>query len=154
NGYSWPIAANAALADIFKDLFGTLTDANIVSMDSLEKAYNNKLTPNKNSEVAARSRAFGKAVAAAIFDWSKSDNSDHINDPYTPPVFPGAWVPTPPIFLPPVLPYEGNVRPFLKKHLTQVQPLPYTYSKDLSSDYFKMAKQIYDQSKANTDEQK
>src|SRR5439155_23430407 len=105
------------------------------------------------SEVAARSQAFGKAVAAAIFDWSKSDNNDHINDPYTPPVFPGAWVPTPPIFLPPVLPYEGNVRPFLKKHLTGVAPVPYTYSKDPSSDYYKMAKQVYDASKSLTPEQ-
>jgi hypothetical protein len=150
--YLWPLAANAALADIFRDLFGTLTNANLASMDSLEKAYNHKL--NKNSEVTARSRAFGKAIAASIFNWSKSDNADHVNDPYTPPVFPGAWVPTPPIFLPAAVPYQGNVRPFLKKHLTQVQQIPYTYSKNPSSGYYKMVKQIYHQSKVNTDAQK
>ncbi len=153
NGYAWAISANAALADITRDLFGSLTPANIASIDSLEKAYNEKLTPDKNSEVAARSRAFGKAVAAAIFDWSKSDNFDHVNDPYTPPVFPGAWVPTPPAFLPAAIPYQGNVRPFLEKHLTQAPPPPYTYSEDPSSDYYKMAKDIYDASKSLTEEQ-
>ena len=153
NGYAWAISANAALKDITRDLFGSLTTANMTSIDSLEKAYNEKLTPDMHSEVAARSQAFGKAIAAAIFDWSKSDNFDHVNDPYTPPVFPGAWVPTPPAFLPAAIPYEGNVRPFLEKHLTQAPPPPYTYSEDPSSDYYKMAKDIYDTYNSLTDEQ-
>jgi hypothetical protein len=153
-GYFWSIAANAALADITRDLFGALTPDGIASIDSLEKHYYKKLSSDVTDNVAQRSRAFGRDIAAAIFDWSKSDNADHVDDPYTPPGFPGAWVPTPPLYIPAVIPYEGNIRTFLKMHAKGTVPVPYTYSKDRYSAYYKMAKHSYNVSQSLTDEQK
>jgi hypothetical protein len=152
--YSWGIAANAALADIVRDLFGPLTDANMASIDSLEKHYYKKLSSNVTDNIAQRSKAFGKVIAAAVFKWSASDKFDHVNDPYTPPVFPGAWVPTPPLYLPPGGTHYGEVRTFLKMHLKGTVPVPYTYSKDRHSAYFSMAKRIYNVSQSLADEQK
>jgi hypothetical protein len=155
NSYAWAIAANAALADITRDLFINLTAANQASIDSLEKAYNEKLKPDANSQVATRSQTFGKAIAAAVFEWSKSDKFDVANAPYTPPVFPGAWVPTPPTFAPAASPYLGNCRPFLQIHTTGITSPPlYAYSENPSSDFYKMVKDVYDVSKSLTDEQK
>jgi hypothetical protein len=152
--YHWTSVANAALADITRNLYPNLTTTNEGSIDSLEKAYNDKFS-DLPPGVAARSQIFGKAIAAAIFNWSKSDNYDHVNDPYTPPVFPGAWVPTPPIFLPAAVPYFGNCRTFLKEHNTGTTPAqPIAYSEDPSSDFYKMEKAVYHISKSETNEQK
>ena len=42
--YSWVVSANEAMANITRDLFPALTSANHASIDSLEKAYNDKFT--------------------------------------------------------------------------------------------------------------
>jgi hypothetical protein len=148
--YSWVIAANASLADITRDLFPSLTSENNASIDSLENVYNSCA----NSQVANRSKAFGEAIAAAIFEWSHSDLFDHASDPYTPPVFPGAWKPTPPFFTPPVFPYLGKCRPFLRPHSHGTTPPPlYTYSKEKGSDFYKMVKRDYNISQSRTNDQ-
>jgi len=148
--YSWVISASTALADITRDLFPALTPENNASIDSLEKLYNSTARP----EVANRSKAFGKAIAAAVFQWSKSDLFGHANDPYTPPVFPGAWEPTPPLFTPPVFPYLGKCRPFLRIHSHGTTPPPlYAYSEKKGSDFYKMVKRNYNISQSRTDDQ-
>ena len=70
-----------------RDVFPLLTTANHASIDSLEKAYNDKLTAEVGAAVVARSQAFGDSVASAIFNWAKSDLFDHVNDPYIIKVF-------------------------------------------------------------------
>ncbi|HEY0732032.1 MAG TPA: hypothetical protein VGD33_06420, partial [Chitinophagaceae bacterium] len=110
NGYSWSVAANAALAQITRNMFAGLTSANQQSIDSLESVINSSLRPATESEVFQRSQQFGQAIAAAIFEWSKTDGSLQANPPYTPPVFPGAWVATPPANLAAAAPYLGNQR--------------------------------------------
>ena len=153
--YSWVISANAALARITRDIFPGLTAADSASIDSLEKAYNRKYRSMTGENVFDRSKTFGKAVAAAIFDWSKSDLFDHANDPYTPPVFPGAWVPTPPLFAPAAVPYLGNCRTFLRMHSHGTTPPPlYKYSTKKGSDFYMMVNHLYKLSQTLTDEQK
>jgi len=153
--YSWVISANAALALITRYIFPGLTAADSASIDSLEKAYNRKYRSMTGENVFDRSKTFGKAVAAAIFDWSKSDLFDHANDPYTPPVFPGAWVPTPPLFAPAAVPYLGNCRTFLRMHSHGTTPPPlYKYSTKKGSDFYMMVNHLYKLSQTLTDEQK
>ena len=61
-----------------------------------------------------------------------------------PPVFPGAWVPTPPAYInPPVFPYNGSARTYLAEDLTGVAPpFPIKYSEDPNSAYYKIAKEV------------
>ncbi|HJS55528.1 MAG TPA: vanadium-dependent haloperoxidase [Chitinophagaceae bacterium] len=155
NGYSWAIAANAALAKMVKTFFPNLTTQNIASIDSLENAYNEKLNPNSNSEVFRRSQDFGRAIAQAVFNWSLTDGDNQTNTGYVPPVFPGSWVPTPPAFASAFCPYLGTSnRPFLEEHKTAVFPaFPFQYSTDPGSDFYKMVKDIYDVSQTLTTDQ-
>ncbi len=153
--YSWVIAANAALASITRDLFPGLNAADSASVDSLEKVYTDKITLSEGADVVARSAAFGDSVASAIFNWSKSDLFNHASDPYTAPVFPGAWVPTPPAFAAAAGPYFGNCRTFLNIFSTgTTTPPPFPYSEDTSSAFYKMVDNDYTVSKSLTTDQK
>ncbi len=153
--YSWVISANEAMANITRDLFPALTTANHASIDSLEKAYNDKYTSLVGAAVVARSQTFGDSVAATIFRWAQTDLFNHVNDPYTPPVGPGLWVPTPPLYLPAAAPYEGNCRTFLRIHSkgTTMKP-PRNYSDEKGSDFYAMANNVYKVSQSLTDDQK
>jgi hypothetical protein len=155
NKYSWVIAANAAMATITRDLYPGATAANSASIDSLEKAYIDKISAREGADVVSRSEIFGDSVATAIFNWSKTDLFNHAGDPYTAPVFPGAWVPTPPAFAAAAAPYAGNCRTFM--HIFSegtTPPPPFAYSEDPSSDFYKMVNYDYTISKTLTTDQK
>lgn len=151
----WGASANAALASMIRSLIVGLTDANKVSIDSLENAWNKRFASGTPEAVISRSQAFGRSIATAIHAWSKTDNLNISNAGYVPPVFPGAWEPTPPAFANAAGPYIGNARPFLESSLTAAAPpFPIPYSEDPSSDFYKMVKEVYDISKALTPEQR
>ncbi|HEU0063601.1 MAG TPA: hypothetical protein VFQ58_01165, partial [Flavisolibacter sp.] len=153
--YFWPEAANAALAYMTKNLFPALTDQNKGWIDSLENYYDLKFNNFSGPSEFKRSQAYGRAVASAIYVWSKTDKFDLANALYAPPVFPGAWVPTPPAFANAAVPYLGNVRPFMQIHLTGLTPPPpFAYSEDPSSDFYGMVKDLYDVSKNLTADQR
>jgi hypothetical protein len=151
----WAASANAALARMSRLFLAGLTDANKASIDSLEAAYHQRFASATTEAVLSRSQVFGRSVAAAVHDWSTSDNFNISNAGYERPLSPGAWEPTPPLFVNAVGPYIGKARPFLKSSLTiTAPPFPYPYSEDSSSQFYKMVKEVYDISKALTPEQK
>ena len=152
--YHWPGAANAALAYINKNMFPTTSDANKTAIDSLENALNIQYQGEADAETINRSIDFGKAVAQKVFDWAQTDGYLHASDPYSPPVGPGFWVP-PTIPLPvSSTPYWGNLRNFVNGSDDNAQPgVPTTYSEDPTSDFYKMAKQVYDVSQTLSAEQ-
>jgi len=154
--YDWQVSANAAMAAMLRAFNVGLTAGNLASIDSLENAYNQKLMHGGDKDIFMRSQSFGKSIAAAIKTWSTTDNFNSSNVGYVPPVFPGAWVPTPPAYInPPINPYVSNARPFLVADLTAIAPpFPIPYSEEANSDFYKMVKNVYDVSKTLTDEQK
>jgi hypothetical protein len=154
--YNWPASANAAMAKMVRSFYSGLTVANKASIDSLENAYNEKLKLTAGIEIFNRSQAFGQSIATAVYNWSLTDNFNGGNAGYVPPVFPGAWVPTPPAFVnPPINPYFATARPFLASNLTNVAPaFPAAYSEVINSDFYKIAKLDYDISQTLTTEQK
>lgn len=153
NGYHWEVSANAAMASMLRSFNTGLTTANLVSIDSLENAYNEKLKPAAVSASFARSQAFGRSIAAAVYNWSLTDNFNPSNAGYVPPVFDGAWVPTPPAGLNGVLPYLSTARRFLTTY-TAAPAFPFAYSELSNSDFYKMVRNVYDVSQALTQEQK
>ena len=154
-GYHWQVSANAAMASMLRSFNTGLTPANLASIDSLENVYNQKLNAEAGSASFIRSQAFGRGIATAIYNWSLTDNFNPSNAGYVPPVFTGAWVPTPPAFVNGVMPYLSSARPFLAAHLTSIAPVfPAPYSEDPNSDFYKIAKNVYDVSQTLTTEQK
>ena len=153
--YDWVISANAAMAGLLRSFNTGLTTANNASIDSLENYYNQNSTTNPGSDKFLRSQAFGKSVATAIYNWSLTDKINLGNAGYVPPVFPGAWEPTPPAFANGINPYVGAGPLFLSANASvNVPPPPFAYSETVGSDFYKMVKQVYDQSKVNTQAEK
>ena len=153
--YSWPICANSALATTIRHLFPNTTNANKTAIDSLENALNEKYKMQTDNEEFQRSVDFGKAVGEVIFTWSTTDGSANANAPYTPPVGPGLWVPTPPAFAKAATPYWGDNRLMVSTSLDGPAPqAPPVYSTDPNSDYYKMMKEVYDASLTLTNDQK
>lgn len=153
--YDWESSANAAMASLTRHFFVGISTADSASIDSLENAYNQKIRCANNDEFV-RSQAFGKSIADAVYSWYLTDDINISNAGYTPPQFPGAWVPTPPPYVPiPVLPYVGRARTYLAADMNGTAPtFPIAYSEEVGSDYYKMVKKLYDLSKVLTDEQK
>jgi hypothetical protein len=152
--YNWPSSANAALAYINKHMFSTTSTANKTAIDSLENALNISYSSQADAATIARSIAFGKAVAEKVFEWSETDGYLHASDPYTAPIGAGLWEPTPAAFANASTPYWGNLRPIVSGSGDNAQPgLPATYSTDASSDFYQMAKQVYDASQSLTADQ-
>ena len=91
--YHWPASANAAMARITKSLFGNTSPANISTIDSLEMSFHTKFQTEATAEQLGLSEAFGRQIASAIFDWSKTDGGHepylHVTSPdYIPPTGP------------------------------------------------------------------
>lgn len=147
--YFWPASANAAMALITKDLFANTSAANMASIDSLEAVFTTQFQFQATSEQLQNSVDFGKLVATAIFDWSKTDGGHeaylHITDPtYIPPVGPGLWIPTPPLFGPPIFPHWGNNRSFIPNIAVATQPgPPLAYSENIKSPFYQMVNELY-----------
>ncbi|OQP39810.1 hypothetical protein A4H97_16445 [Niastella yeongjuensis] len=153
--YLWSESANAALASMFK-LFLVLTDANKASIDSMEMANYTRFSASTPEDVLQRSQAFGRSIATAIYDWSLTDGFNLSSVGYVPPpVTPGSWVPTPLAYASPVGPFLADSRPFLEYSLTDLAPpLPFPFSEDTSSLFYKAVKEVYDIGIHLTDEQK
>ena len=156
NGYDWQVSANAAMAAMLRSFNTGLTTANRASIDSLENAYNQKLfSDDADSGSFKRSQAFGRSIATAMYSWYLTDNLNLSNAGYVPPVFPGAWVPTPPAFGPPINTYVGAGRTFLSADQNIVAPpFPAPYSELVNSDFYNIVKIDYDVSKTLTTDQK
>ena len=71
--YHWPASANSALASILRNLLPHTTPSLLKAVDSLEADFNTKFQSEADAEVLRRSIEFGKEVASAIFEWSKTD---------------------------------------------------------------------------------
>ena len=147
--YFWPASLNAAMASITKQFFVTTSAANMVTIDSLENAYNTKFQNEADADRISNAEAYGVQVANSIFEWSKTDGGHeaykHIVDPtYIPPVGPGLWVRTPTALAPPVHPHWGDNRSFIANSTEMTQPGPPTaYSEQVKSPFYEMVNELY-----------
>ncbi|GAA4416418.1 hypothetical protein GCM10023187_47820 [Nibrella viscosa] len=156
--YNWALSANATQAAILRNLFANTSAVNKTRIDSLEKAL---LTQYKDSDEAVneRSTVFGRSIAQAIFEWSKSDGGHegyNRNFPadFKVPVFPGAWQPTENGRQIPLQPYWGNNRLFVSANSTLPMPQPLEVSTDVKSQYFAQYLEVYTKNKVLTQAEK
>jgi hypothetical protein len=147
--YNWAVSVNAAYATIFKLFYPELKNELKIKINLLETANFDALKPTVSNAVFERSKAFGTAVAQAIYDWSATDTEGHLawqrNHPidYVPPVGNGLWKPTYPDFTRALLPNWGKVRQFAVKENDKLISPPMPFSEKPNSPFYKEAKEVY-----------
>lgn len=144
--YHYPSAINSAYAAMIEKLYPTVPAAQLYQIAALQNALGKKYETEVTPDVYGRSTAWGRAVAEAVFAWSKTDIAGHEGylhntDPsYVPPKGPGLWQPTYPNYGVALLPHWGEVRTFAATVNDQCKaPLP--YSTDPSSEFYVQAKE-------------
>ncbi|MCU0327344.1 MAG: vanadium-dependent haloperoxidase [Spirosomaceae bacterium] len=138
--YHWILSMNAGQAAMLRNLFPNTTDP----------------------EMVKRSVEYGRNVAKAIFEWSKTDgghegNTRNFDPSYFYPSGRGKW--SPPLIgqsniRMPLHPYWGNNRTFTSANAKLALPKPLTYSNQTDSDYYKQFREVYDRSLTLTQEEK
>ncbi len=148
--YHFPASANAAVAFMLKNLLPHAAPNLLKSVDSLESYFYAKFQAEADAEELERSAAFGKQIATAIFEWSKTDGGHEafkspFSDTYVPPTGPGKWVATGEFpFSQPVYPYWGNNRTFIPGLAEATQPPPPpSYSEEPGTVFYNAVNEIY-----------
>jgi PAP2 superfamily len=163
----WPTVANAAMATMTRMMFSNATPENKARIDLLERSlplkYGQDFDPTTvTADITNRSETFGKLMAMAVMTWARTDGGHQAWGPlkrsqqnYVPPSGAGKWSATPPAFAPPLLPWWGEVRPFvLKAPADCPAPLPPVYSEEPGSAFYKEANEVYALSNQATQEQR
>jgi hypothetical protein len=144
--YYWPASANAALAEINRKLFTGA--AAQTAINQLENQLQSEFASETDKNILHRSVMFGRAVANAVWAWAQGDGIAIIaaQPIYTVPIDAGAgaWALT--SAGAPANAYHRYRRLIVAGSNSNAgaPPLPFNYSTNPSSDYFKMAKEVYD----------
>jgi hypothetical protein len=149
--YNWALSANAAEAAILRSLYPTTSAANKATIDSLETALRTTFKETDET-VNQRSADFGKKIADALFEWSKTDGGDagytrNFPASYIVPTGAGLWQPTENGQKIPMQPYWGQNRTFVKANNDLPMPKPLPYSTDTKSATFAQYLDVYAKSK-------
>ncbi|HEY0656187.1 MAG TPA: phosphatase PAP2 family protein [Chryseosolibacter sp.] len=160
--YNWPVSLNAGQALILKRIYNQTSDANKIKIDSLENALEKQLVHASDNNVVARSKEYGRAVAEAIFEWSKNDGGHrgylfNFDKKYRKEQTPGCW--EPPLYGQaishyPLHPHWGENRNFLVANRQLQVPVMIKYNADTISDYFRESNAVYSKNKSLTQEEK
>lgn len=163
----WPTVANAAMAAMSRMMFSNASAENKAKIDQLERnipiKWERDFDPaTVTPDITNRSETFGRLMAMAIMTWARTDGGHEAWGPlrrsrqnYVPPSGPGKWSPTPPAFAPALLPWWGEVRPFVLKSAAVCEaPPPPPYSEDPQSVLYKEAVEVYNVAKQATQEQR
>jgi len=163
----WPTVANASMATMTRMMFSNASAENKARIDTLERSlplkYTQDFDPNSvTAEMTNRSETFGKLMAMAIMTWARTDGGHEAWGPirrhqqnYVPPSGTGKWSATPPAFAAPLLPYWGKNRPFVMKTADDCPaPTPPAYSEEPGSAFYKDGMEVYQISRAATQEQR
>ena len=155
----WPAVANAAMAQIARQLFPTITDTPLRLINKLERRIDAEFAGEAEADVIAASLAYGSSVADAVYAWSRSDGGDagymhNVAADYVQPTGTGLWQPTPPDYAPSLQPTWGDNRP-LAPVGTQAcaAPPPPEYSTDATSAFYREAREVYETVRRLTPEQ-
>jgi hypothetical protein len=160
--YDEAVVLQAAMSASVADLFGNTGPSGQQAIGRMTEVMDAKVADGVPADVAARSVAYGHAVAAAVLAWSQDDGGAVIENMGFPLTWtlsdkPGSWRPTSALRQQqaPLLPAWGGNRTFAMPANTDCDlPLPPAYSEDPTSDFYAQAKEVYDTSRSLTPEQK
>lgn len=160
--YSDELITHCIMATAVRTFFGNTGPTGQRVMAATEKKLKAVAMEGLADGVAARSLAYGEALAATIIAWSEGDGGAVIENLGFPMDHqltkgPSNWVPTSPIRLQqvPLLPAWGRNRTFaMKDGATCPLPPPPAYSEDPSSAFYREALEVYETVKSLTPEQR
>jgi hypothetical protein len=160
--YNFAAAANAAMAEVARLYYPTMPSAQLSGVILLEDNTYNRLRESGGMSAATleRSKVWGKAVANAVFEWSKTDGGHQGYSKNFPTTYPiptglGFWEKTFPAFQLPMQPYWGNNRTFIPRCTELTQPsAPMPFSTDSTSLFHKEALVVYNTVVKGSDAQK
>lgn len=156
----WPSVANSTLATLSRRLFPAITAIPLRDINRLEARLQGQYAEAAPAEVLAASQEYGRSVAEAVFEWSKSDGGHegyvrNYAPGYTVATGQGLWEPTAPDFAGPLQPEWGNVRTFaLTSGAECAPPPPPEYSTLSDSDFYREAWEVYDTVRSLTEEER
>ena len=161
--YNWILSLNAGQAFILRNIYSQTSDVNKLKIDSLEEfIYTQLVDKVNNKEVVDRSLRYGKAVASAIFEWSKTDGGhrgylQNFDKKILAPTKPGSW--EPPLYGQsfshyPLHPHWGENRTFLKVNSEMATPDMIPYDTAKQSEYYKQIMRVYQKNISVTQEEK
>ncbi len=149
--YTWELCLNAGQAWMLRKLYPHAPAETKTLIDQLESDLLKSFSPADKMDEATRSVAYGQAVAAAIYAWSKTDGGDNAYTrtfpPYKLPVGKGYWV-SPTVgqsaSLTPMHPTWGNNRLFVAENSLLPTPVMMNYTHSPTSGYYAQMKEVYD----------
>lgn len=161
--YHWPLALNAGQAAILKAIYRQTSDENKQRIDSLEAEifdfFSGQLS---DAAIAERSVAYGRAVAQAIYEWSKTDGGHraylkNFDKELVHPTHPGHW--QPPLYAQsfshhPLHPHWGKNRTFVPANARLPLPDVIPYDTTATSDYYREFLAVYEKERALSQEEK
>lgn len=149
--YNWVLALNAGQSEILKNIYVQTSEENIQKIDSLEQVIFTQFQDGLDEETVSRSVEFGKSVADAIFEWSKTDGGhrgylNNFDKEMVHPDRPGAW--KPPLFAQsfshhPLHPHWGENRTFASTNKELEEPKMIPYDTTPGSPYYKQFEDVY-----------
>ena len=151
----WPSTANAALAQILRNLFAAAPADLRGRIDALEAGIAGTLQAGAPARVIAMSVARGRVVAGAVAGWAAEDGFAELNNcPFTPPTGPGLWEPTLPAFAAALQPCWGEMRPFVLEDGSECAPPAHpAFSIEPGSDFHNEGLEVYETTAHLTPEQ-
>lgn len=149
----WPASLNAAYAAMLRQFYSAFGSCK-TRIDSMEKTQEHVfLNGAVKEQVIEKSAGYGKKVAANIIQWSLAD-AYQTTKLYAPPAAEGLWKPTPPSFVSAAEPYWSEKRTFTPNLFNEFKLKQPVYSSDPTSEFYKMAKEVYTVSQQLTAEEK
>jgi hypothetical protein len=153
---------HAALAGVVRGLFSNTGPTGQRAMDAMDRKLGETAMAGIDPTVVDHSLAQGQVIAAHILAWAATDGGavvENLGFPmaYAPGTRPQDWVPTNLIRLQqaPLLPGWGQNRPFVLPSTEAVDPgPPPAYGEEPGSPFHAAALEVYETSRALTDEQK
>ncbi|MGL4488906.1 MAG: vanadium-dependent haloperoxidase [Rhizobiaceae bacterium] len=160
--YDEAVIMQAALSTLAQSLFENTGPTGQRVLKKLDEKLGEDVRRDLGPDVAQRSLEHGRAIAAHILEWSKTDGGAVIENlgfptSHKPSETPGTWVPTNKVALQqaPLLPNWGKNRPFaMPSGATCQLKGPPAYSEDPASEFYKQAIEVVEAKKALTPEQK
>ncbi|MCZ2459325.1 MAG: vanadium-dependent haloperoxidase [Chitinophagales bacterium] len=143
NNYNYQLAAVYSILETGKNMLPSG-----YMLEDRQTDYINKLLKEKISKsLIERSVAVAKEVSRQIIDYSNSDNYNKLSTlvNYTPLKGDQYWYPTPPGYFEAVQPHWTTIRPMIMDSSQQFKPEPpVIFSKDSGSEFYSLAKEVYD----------
>jgi len=151
--YHWPSVVNATRAYLMPRFFSAAGVSHLQSITAMEAFYDDRAKQEVGTEVWSRSKDYGRLVAAAVWEYSKTDavGHNHFLDPFQGYNWEdrynkdGDWKPTFPGPGKPMGGVWGDARTFAIGESDKICRKPLTYSASQTSDLYSQALEVYAQ---------